>query len=250
MSRDFDSASAGKLELAEAIITARPFSFACWFRKEGTSGAQGTLISINDGTANNFFRLHWTATTLFLALQSEAGGSNSATGTTAIQPDTWYHGAGVGEEGVSDRVYLNGVQEGTQGVVKVPAGLSTTDIGVRNSASHPMNGLIAEVGIWNAVLTLDEIKALAAGEVPARVRPGSLKLYLPIWGIPVAGPEVDHFGNGKSFTVSADAQVLGRHAPVTRYAKKRLLVTPIMPPGGSGSPLAVMQAAYRRRAAS
>ena len=43
-----------------------------------------------------------------------------------------------------------------------------------------MNGLIAEVGIWNVALTADEIASLADGMTCDKVRPQSLVFYAPL----------------------------------------------------------------------
>jgi hypothetical protein len=42
------------------------------------------------------------------------------------------------------------------------------------------NCLIAEVGIWNAALTADEIASLADGMTCDKVRPQSLVFYVPL----------------------------------------------------------------------
>ena len=43
-----------------------------------------------------------------------------------------------------------------------------------------MNGLIAEVGIWNVALTAEEIASLADGMTCDKVRPQSLVFYAPL----------------------------------------------------------------------
>jgi len=43
-----------------------------------------------------------------------------------------------------------------------------------------MNGLIAEVGIWNVALTVAEIASLAKGITCDKVRPQSLVFYAPL----------------------------------------------------------------------
>ena len=43
-----------------------------------------------------------------------------------------------------------------------------------------MNGLIAEVGIWNAALTAEEVASLAKGMTCYKVRPQSLVFYAPL----------------------------------------------------------------------
>lgn len=42
------------------------------------------------------------------------------------------------------------------------------------------NGLIAEVGIWNAALTAAEIASLAKGMTCDKIRPQSLVFYAPL----------------------------------------------------------------------
>ena len=43
-----------------------------------------------------------------------------------------------------------------------------------------MNGLIAEVGIWNAALTAAEVASLAKGMTCDKVRPQNLVFYAPL----------------------------------------------------------------------
>ena len=43
-----------------------------------------------------------------------------------------------------------------------------------------MNGLIAEVGIWNVALTAAEIASLAKGMTCDKVRPSALVFYAPL----------------------------------------------------------------------
>ena len=43
-----------------------------------------------------------------------------------------------------------------------------------------MDGKIAEVGIWNAALTAEEIASLADGMTCDKVRPQSLVFYAPL----------------------------------------------------------------------
>ena len=42
------------------------------------------------------------------------------------------------------------------------------------------NGSLAEVGIWNAALTADEIASLAKGMTCDKIRPQSLVFYAPL----------------------------------------------------------------------
>lgn len=55
-------------------------------------------------------------------------------------------------------------------------------IGARNANTIGQfaEGLVAEVGIWNAALTAAEIASLAAGMTCDKVRPQSLVFYAPL----------------------------------------------------------------------
>jgi hypothetical protein len=56
-------------------------------------------------------------------------------------------------------------------------------VGARTSAGslgQYHDGQIAEVGIWNAALTADEIASLADGMTCDKVRPQSLVFYAPL----------------------------------------------------------------------
>jgi hypothetical protein len=47
-------------------------------------------------------------------------------------------------------------------------------------AGNFFNGLVAEVGVWNAALTAAEVASLADGMTCDKVRPQSLVFYAPI----------------------------------------------------------------------
>lgn len=51
---------------------------------------------------------------------------------------------------------------------------------VRGNVAAFYNGQAAEVGIWNAALTADEIASLADGFTCDKVRPQSLVFYAPL----------------------------------------------------------------------
>ena len=95
-----------------------------------------------------------------------------------------------------------------------------TDVAVRigsaaqfAGAARFFNGRIAEVGLWRAVLSADEILSASQGVSPSRIRPGALIGYWPIWGVASPEPDLSDLGNHGTVTGTAPA---ADHAPVGR----------------------------------
>jgi hypothetical protein len=102
--------------------------------------------------------------------------------TSGYTANTWNHACGVATSATSRTVYLNGGSAATNAVNVSPVRLTTLAIGSRFVSSYGgfANALIAEVGIWNAALTADEIASLAKGMNCDKVRPQSLVFYAPL----------------------------------------------------------------------
>jgi hypothetical protein len=88
----------------------------------------------------------------------------SATFTT----DEWNHAAAVFVSDAQRHAFLNGGNKGSGTTSVSPSGLNTTAIGrvVISGATGLFEGDIAEVAIWNAALTDEEIAVLAKGFSP------------------------------------------------------------------------------------
>jgi hypothetical protein len=77
--------------------------------------------------------------------------------------------------------YLNGnVEATTSSGVPVSIFNSTSPLTIGYLPINYFPGLIAEVGIWNAALTITEIASLAKGMTCDKVRPQSLVFYAPL----------------------------------------------------------------------
>jgi hypothetical protein len=177
----FVAASSQYLNTASTPVTAVPLTIACWARLDNTTGPKG-LVSIDRPDNPSRFQLvvvndiiNAGVVTIF------NGGSNST--ISGLSANTLYHFAGVYSSNTSRTVYRNGVAGTTDTGNYTPAGLSVIYIGaIRGvsaiSAFH--SGMIAEVGIWSAALTADEIASLAKGFTPDQIRPQSLVFYAPL----------------------------------------------------------------------
>lgn len=103
-----------------------------------------------------------------------------------------------------------------------PSGSAPSDsndfcIGNRNTDNaRNWAGRLAEFAVWDAILNASEFAALALGVPAYRVRPQSLSLYVPVWGL--ASPEPDLSSGHRSCTVTGTTQV--SHPPVTLFTPK------------------------------
>jgi hypothetical protein len=155
---------------------------ACWFNASQTTTSD-YLVSVSSSTLGYF------ALAIFGANAGDpvgafdyvTGGPNFAYTTAGYTANTWNHAAGVWTGLNSRTAYINGGNSGTNSSTQSATTLTRSQIGANASAAtNRMNGLIAEVGLWNAALTAAEIASLAKGMTCDKVRPQSLVFYAPL----------------------------------------------------------------------
>lgn len=121
---------------------------------------------------------------------------NFAHPTVLTVTNVWHNLVAYWDNAASNSaIYLDGVFGTTVAASGslTPSGHSLF-LGARDTGlAQAYNGVLAEVGIWNAALKQVEITALAKGIPPNRVRRTKLVGYWPLYG--VASPEPDLSGN-------------------------------------------------------
>ena len=123
-----------------------------------------------------------------------ADGSNGWThdGTAALSSGVWAHVMGV-YDGSNLKAYLNGAAVGqTAKTGNLPTNTDDLTLGYFKSGGSGqdwLQGDLAEIAVWNAVLTAGEIASLAKGFAPYLIRPQSLNFYMPVQGN--NSPELD-----------------------------------------------------------
>ena len=181
------------LQVGSAIVTSAPLTMACWFNCDSVD-LTGCLVSVtNSGIAGGITRLAMFAAGAISGdpvrvIASDAALKNGIAATTrGYSANFWHHTAGVFTSASSRSVYLDGGNSATDTTSITPTLLDRTNIGVQflqsaggTSGISFMDGLIAEVGIWNAALTAAEIASLAKGMTCDKVRPQSLVFYAPL----------------------------------------------------------------------
>jgi len=167
------------LEVGSAVVN-RPCTMAVWAYLDNVTNPRD-FVSVSSKTQLAVLRLNVNGTQYRIADQ---GNVNAVANGGIVSANVWNHYAGVFASGSSRTPYTNGVA-GAENTTTVAAITPTfTNIGAfyagTATAIQFMDGLIAEVGIWNAALTAAEIASLAQGMASDKIRPQSLVFYAPL----------------------------------------------------------------------
>jgi hypothetical protein len=162
------------------------FSMAGWIRRPSSGSVQFFGMSENNNHRTDI--VHWSTNAVFFALSNGA----LAYGSVSKNVTGWNHIAFVfngSELGNSNRLkgFFNGEAQtlGFAGTT-IPATTSnnaaneTFRIGRYQAANAWSSGDFAELGMWQATLTAEEVASLAKGITCDKVRPQSLVYYTPL----------------------------------------------------------------------
>ena len=172
------------LSIASAPVTAAPLTiFAA--ANVAVVGTQRMLVSISAAASADRFELEAAGASFPMGARSRAQSSSpAATAQTLISSviaqNTWCVLTSVEESSTSRYVFFNDTKSAQETTSVTPATPTRMFIGGRTTASALLNGLAAEVALWNVALTDAEVTSLARGFKPFRIRPQSLQFYAPI----------------------------------------------------------------------
>jgi len=200
---------------------------ACWIKYSSSQSSytglvcKGQLASLPTGATGQYQILLYGDK---LGCEIDYIGSGGAygppqglVGTTVLDNNVWHHCCvTIAKPAGTCIIYVAGSQESTTTASQIANDYTDTYpvlIGVERTETLFFGGSMAEVGIWNVVLTAGEILALAKGCRTASVRPASLVGYWPIWGL--ASPEPDMSGNANNGTLTGTAKANG--PPIDRF---------------------------------
>ncbi len=208
MARESNATQGNLLRVGSALgITAYPLTIACWVWPDtlGATDSPG-IVWLGDASAvDQYFclQLRGDQSDRLDAVARITGTNTAASTSNAATEGAWNHICGTYTSTTSRRAILNG-NFGSSGTdttsCTFPTGLDRTSVFQFDDASpgENLDGRVAEVGIWDVVLTDDEILALASGWSPLRIRPSNLQGYWPLFGQTAAG-EPDFSGGGNNF---------------------------------------------------
>lgn len=163
-----------------APVTAGPLSMAAWFRPRVTVAGNQTIACLGASTNSSQVRLAVNASGAAAWKFDTAGSFVTATSAGSVAAGGWIHIACTLEASGNITAYHNGVA----GTPVAAPGAMTLDrmiVGARMTSgalSIHADGDVAEVGVYNAILTADEIAALAKGYKCSDIRPQSLRFDL------------------------------------------------------------------------
>ena len=177
-----------RMSTTSTPVNQPPFTMACWFNVNdlvSTKGANFVAV-VNPIGYSRYLLSAVKAPSPLYAYQID--GSNNVVGaasTENVSTGVWNHACSVFTGDSSRTVYLNGGNSSTDTASNSPTYSLITSIQIgaqyfQGSATSFTKGKIAEVGIWNAALTADEVASLAKGMTCDKVRPQSLVFYAPL----------------------------------------------------------------------
>ena len=158
-----------------------PLTINCWFYPTYSGSGAGHLVELVENTAVNFHQLRINYSTN--TVQYGTGTPVFATSSASYTTNTWNMATAVGTSITSRTVYLNAANSGTNTASRTITTPDRVCIGFarsNGSDSPTMEGYIAEVAIWNATLTTDELTSLYKGTKADQIRPQNLKFYMPL----------------------------------------------------------------------
>ncbi len=193
MARDFESSNNDYLDAGNPSaldLTGDEVTLSVWTRLESNGVERKVFAKWADAGSRFQYLLSVNISDQCLFAIYD-GSTNIATGTTALVAETWHHVAGV-YDGSNLRIYLNGTEEdSTANTGSMSSTTAPVRIGAGSGGSgteSPFDGEIGHCSIWDVGLSANEIKSLASGISPLKVRRGNLLAYWPLNG---QSPELD-----------------------------------------------------------
>lgn len=168
------------LALAAAISSGTPITLAAWLNTHSAAGQN--VIALNAATSANSIGLGIGGSGNPVGAYIQAAGvTSSANTSTGYALNQWFHACAVFSSSTLRAAFLNGGSKAINTTSGTPSSLIRTSVGVYRGPLpfDAFLGRMAEVAIWNAALTDQEVASLAQGFTPDQVRPQSLIGYLP-----------------------------------------------------------------------
>jgi hypothetical protein len=174
--------STQSMSTASTPVTAASMTLACWFNSDSVTVAQ-RLVEVRSSTTNYFslgIRGQDAGDPVAIVI-SESGNTEITRTTSGYSANTWHHACGVFTSTTSRAVYIDGGSSATGTGTRAPSTPNQIQIGIFAFDNVQFfDGELAEVGIWSAALTVDEIRSLSKGMTCDKVRPQSLVFYAPL----------------------------------------------------------------------
>jgi hypothetical protein len=146
--------------------TTTKVSIAAWVYADPSLAAGsrgGQIVYTRDGEKGYGLRMRNDGSgNLEIRFSNGSGSFGHLSGSTALSAGVWYHLCGTYDTAVGKKVYVNGVQDGSDtDTGDLDKGTGVIQLGTRGGGSM-FGGIFNEVIIYNSTLSLAQIQALAA----------------------------------------------------------------------------------------
>ena len=182
MAYEFVRVSSQYISATTTPVTTEPFTLAAFFNSSSAADDQA-LLSISSATRSITLRARGDAAGDPVSVVKDGSSFTVLDTTAAYSTNTWNSAVGLLSASNSRTVYLNAANNPAPQTTTNTTSADTYSLflfALRTGVLRTLNGLGAEVAIWSAALTADEITSLSKGFKPSRIRPQSLVFYAPL----------------------------------------------------------------------
>lgn len=166
---------------APSLPTAPPLTLACWFKRTA-SGNNGYTLTVSDGNGAasvDVFALN-ASTNQVLAQAYNVALNGVATASQTSDTD-WHLLIGEFASATSRTARIDGTTGSADTTNVNPTGITQINVAVLNEAfGSYFSGSVCRAAGWAATLTDGEKDVLQRGFSPRRIRPQSLRFYIPL----------------------------------------------------------------------
>lgn len=203
-------------QILEAIDAGRPVTVVGWYKSDSDTAVQA-VASIADKDSDVHYRVLGLLGSVggdpIAANERDASNNEWAASTVGYTANTWEHGLAEFGSATSRKVLIDGGNGDEETTSITPAGLDKTAIGVicRSTLAWFFSGKLAEVAIWDMVLSSQQKTDLANGAAASSIESGNLLAYWPLYD-----DADDESGNSKNLTaVGSPSFDTGDHPTIT-----------------------------------
>ena len=179
MAYSFDGVNQYISSSSSPVTGAMPITAFCIVKRSAVS-TNDSLISLSKSGGGGALVMYFQGSSNSIFLYNEGSSSVNWQATSANTSTEWQSLTALWKSSSARQVYVNSVasSENTQNIGAVS--LNRIGVGADFEGTSPLTGFLAEVAIWTAELTVDEVNSLSKGFKPNRVRPQSLVFYAPL----------------------------------------------------------------------
>lgn len=206
-----------------------PISISAWAKLDNAT-ATHPVVGFDDATADNYLmqaRGAIAGDPMAAAAHHLGGDWEIADTTTGYTASTWEHILVVFASTTSRSSYIDGGSKGidTANVPVTWVGNGYWAIGSYGALSSFLAGKVAEVVVWNTILTDAQAAELAGGASPNTIESGNLKAWWPLYDNAkdvVGGFDLTAY-NSPTYDTSDHLAGAGAPAPVDKTFSKKLV---------------------------